>query len=80
MITEINESKTLTKDISWNVNVNLMKQNAIQVNGGITNVDVSVKNRYVKNIIFGILVNVVLKTENIQQVLWMIQRLPVIKL
>ena len=66
MITEINESKTLTKDISWNVNVNLMKQNAIQVNGGITNVDVSVKNIiYVKNIIFGILVNVVLKTENI---------------
>ena len=66
MITEINESKTLTKDISWNVNVNLMKQNPIQVNGGITNVDVSVKNIiYVKNIIFGILVNVVLKTENI---------------
>ena len=53
MITEINESKTFTKDISWNVNVNLMKQNPIQVNGGIMNVDVSVKNIiYVKNIIF----------------------------
>ena len=39
-----------------NVNVNLMKENVIQINGGIAiNVDVSVKNvMYVKKIIFGI--------------------------
>ena len=41
-----------------NVYLYLIKQNAIQINGGITiNVDVSVKNIiYVKKIIFGILV------------------------
>ena len=46
-----------------NVNVNLMEQNVIQINGGIMiNVDVSVKNIYV---MFEILVQVVVKTENI---------------
>ena len=46
-----------------NANVNLMKENVIQINGGITiNVDVSVKNTiYVKKIIFGILVHVLAK-------------------
>ena len=42
MITGRNESKTLTKHHE-NVNVNLMEENIIQINGGIMiNVDVSV--------------------------------------
>ena len=50
-----------------NVNVNLMEENVIQINGGIMiNVDVSVKNIiYVKKIIFGILIHVIAKMENI---------------
>ena len=44
-----------------------MKQNVIQINGGIkTNVDVSVKNIiYVKKNMFGILVHVFIKMEKI---------------
>ena len=43
-----------------------MEENVIQINGGITiYVDVNVKNMYVKNIIFGILLHVVVKIENI---------------
>ena len=44
-----------------------MEENVIQVNNGIAkNVDVSVKNvMYVKKIIFGILLHVVAKMENI---------------
>ena len=44
-----------------------MKENVIQINGGITiNVDVSVKNIvHVKKYIFGILLHVVAKMENI---------------
>ena len=44
-----------------------MEENVIQTNGGITvNVDISVKNvMYVKNIIFGTLVYVDVKIENI---------------
>ena len=54
----------------------MMQENLTQINGGIMiNVDVSVK-----NVMFGILVHVVVKTENIKQVLWMIQRLCVTKL
>ena len=50
----INESKTLTKHA--NVNVNLMEEIVIQVNGGIMiHVDVSVKNvMYVKTNMFRI--------------------------
>ena len=50
-----------------NVNVNLMEENAIQVNGGITiNVNVSVKNIiYVKKTISGILLLVFAKMVNI---------------
>ena len=49
------------------VNVNLMEQNVIQINGGITiNVDLSVKNIiYVKMIMFGVLLHVIVKMENI---------------
>ena len=67
MITGINKSKTLTKHIHVNINVNLMEQNVIQINGGIMiNVDVSVKNIiYVKKIMFGILLHVIVKMENI---------------
>ena len=44
-----------------------MKQNVIQINGGITIfVDVSVKNIiYVKKIMFGILLYVIVKMKNI---------------
>ena len=65
-----------------NVKVNLMEQNVIQINGGIKrNVNVSVKEfMYVKKIMLGILVNVFVKMENNRQVLWMIQRLPVMTL
>ena len=45
------------------VNVNLMEQNVSQINGGVTiNVGVSVKNiMYVKKIMFGIFLNVIVK-------------------
>ena len=50
-----------------NVNLSLMEKNVIQINSGITiNVDVSVKNIiYVKKIMFGILLHVVVTIENI---------------
>ena len=58
-----------------------MEENVIQINGGITiNVDMSVTNMYVKKIMFGILLHVIVKMENIRQVLWMIQRLHAMKL
>ena len=49
------------------VNVNLMEQNVIQINGGImVNVDMSVKIIiYMKNIMFAILRYVIEKMENI---------------
>ena len=64
-----------------NVNVDLMEENAIQINSGIMiNVYVSVKNfMHVKKIMFGILLHVIVKMENIWQVLWMIQQLFVTK-
>ena len=44
-----------------------MKENVIQIKGGITiNVDVSLKNvMFVKKNVFGILIHVVVKMENI---------------
>ena len=50
-----------------NVNVNLMEENVIQINGGIMiNVDVSVKSIiYVKKVMFRILLHVIVKIENI---------------
>ena len=59
-----------------------MKQNVSQINGVTTiNVDVSVTNiTYVKKIVFGILLHVIVNMENILRVLWMIQRLSVMKL
>ena len=74
MITGINESKTLRKHIYHaNININLMKQNVSQINGGIIiNVDVSVKKvMYVKKITFQILLHVIVKMKNISQILWM---------
>ena len=61
--TGINESKILTYA---NVNADLMKQNVIQINDGITiNVDVNVKNvMYVKKTMFEIL-HVIMKMVNI---------------
>ena len=59
-----------------------MEENLIQINGGIMiNIDVSVENvMYVKNIMFRILLHIAVNMENIQQVLWMIQQLRVMKL
>ena len=47
-----------------------MEEIVIQINGGIMiNVDVSVKNvLYVKKIMYGILLHVTVKMENVQQV------------
>ena len=45
MITGINESKTLTKEISCECKCKFDGKNVVQINGGITiNADVSVKN------------------------------------
>ena len=65
-----------------NVNLDLMEKSVIQIIGGITiNVDVNVKKlMYLKKIMFGILLHVIVKIENIWQVLWMLQRLSVMKL
>ena len=67
MITGINESKTLTKHISFKCKCRFDEKNVILINGGITiNVDVRVKNViYVKKIVFGILLHVIAKMENI---------------
>ena len=67
MITGINELKILTKHISCECKCKFDGRKCIQINGGITvNVDVSVKNlMHVKKIIFGILLHVLVKTENI---------------
>ena len=48
------------------INANLMEENKIQINGGITiNVNVSVKNvMYVEKIMFGIFLRVIVKMEN----------------
>ena len=48
-----------------NVNVDLMEENIIKINDGIMiNVDVSVNNvMYVKKIMFGIIVDVIVKME-----------------
>ena len=43
-----------------------MEKSVIKINGGITNVDVIVKKfMYVKNIMFGILLHVIVKVANI---------------
>ena len=71
VVAGINESKELTKHISCishaNVNVDLIEENVIQINGGIMiNINVSANNViYVEKIIFGILLHVVMKMENI---------------
>ena len=71
IVTRINESKTLTKHISCKCECRFDGKNVIKINGGITiNVDMSVKNvMYVKKIMFGILLHVIVKMENIYQLL-----------
>ena len=66
MITEINESKTLTNHISCECKCKL-DENLILINGGIIkNADVSVKKIIsVKSVMFGILVHVFVKMEDI---------------
>ena len=65
IITGINKSKTLTKHLLCKCRFD--GKNVIQINGGITiNVDVSVKIfMYMKKIIFGILLHLIVKMENI---------------
>ena len=77
MITGINESKTSTKHISCKCKCKFDGKNVIQVNGRLTiNVNVIVKSiMYVKNIMFGILLHVIVEMTIIWQVLLMIQRL-----
>ena len=59
-----------------------MDEDVIEINGRtmiilhVTETNIT----YVKNIMFGTLVHVFVKIENIQQVLWVIQRLRVMKL
>ena len=70
MITGINELKTLTRHVSCKCKCKFDKKNSnfvIQINSRITiNVDVSVENIInVRKIIFGILVHVFVKKENI---------------
>ena len=67
MIAGRNKSKILTRDISCESKCRFDGRNVIQINGGITiNVNVSVKNvMYVKEIIFGVVLHVVVKMENI---------------
>ena len=59
--------KNKKNHIHANVNLNLMKENVIQINDGITiNAHVSVKNvMYVRKNMFGILLHVVVKMGNI---------------
>ena len=79
MITEINKSKVLIKHISC--------KNKCRFDGTKCNSDqwwnsdkYHVKNvMYVKKIMFEILLHVIAKMKNIQQVLWMIQQFFVIK-
>ena len=63
MITEIDESKRLTKHISCGCKCRFDGKNVIQINGGIIiNVDLNVNNvMYTKKIMFGFLVHVILK-------------------
>ena len=64
-----------------NVNVNLIEENINQINGGITiNATVGMKNIYAKKIMCAIQLHAILKMEDTQQVLWIIQRLSVMKL
>ena len=68
MITGLNISKALTKHISCECKCKCKFDGRkwIQINDGITiNVDVSVKNIYVKKIILGILLHTVVNMVNI---------------
>ena len=66
MITGINESKTLTKHVSVNVNVKLMVENVIKIKHGIMiNAGANVKNIIYMKKIFEILLHVVAEMVNI---------------
>ena len=66
MMTQINEWKHLQSIHHVNVNLNLMEENVIQINGGmLINVDVNEKNVMYVKFIFGIPLHVIVKMENI---------------
>ena len=75
------EDLSLTVFNNVNVNVDLLEEIDIQINAGIMiNVNMSVKNvMYVGKIMFGIMLHVIVKMENIWQVLWIIQLLCVMQ-
>ena len=75
------EDLSLTVFNNVNVNVDLLEEIEIQINAGIMiNVNMSVKNvMYVGKIMFGIMLHVIVKMENIWQVLWIIQLLCVMQ-
>ena len=62
----MNKTK-LTKHMSCECKCKLMEENVIQINSGITiNINVGVKYvMYAKKVIFGIMLHVVVKNENI---------------
>ena len=81
MITGINESKTLTKHISWACKYTFdgMKCNLNHWwNSDKCRCECK-KHNLCENYYIGILLHVVVKIENIFQVLWLIQRLYVMK-
>ena len=82
MIEDRNKPKTVTNHKSCECKCRFDTKDVIQINGGIaTKCQCECKKiMYVKKIMSGILVHVFVKMKNIQQVLWMIQRLFVIKL
>ena len=82
MITGINESRTLTKHISrkYKCRFDERKCNSDQWWNNDKCRSECKKRMYVKKIMFGTLLHVIVKMENIQQVLLMIQQLFVMKL
>ena len=66
MIIGMNESKRVTKHLWCECKCGFNGKNVIQINGGITiSVHVSVKNIiYVKKVMFGILLHVIVRMEN----------------
>ena len=82
MIADRNKPKTVANHKSYECKCRFDAKDVIQINGGIaTKCQCKCKKiMYVKNIMSEILVHVFVTMKNIQQVLWMIQRLFVIKL
>ena len=81
MIEDRNKPKTVTNHKSCECKCRFDTKDVIQINGGIaTKCQCECKKiMYVKKIMSGILVHVFVKMKNIQQVLWMIHPLFMVK-